>query len=73
MFSLSLHELTACVYYKLAIERGLRGSHPDGEKLAHAPRRKKHAHNGNNNMSGAGSPRTVHTGKIICVLCVLLC
>lgn len=38
MFSLSLHELTACVYYKLAIERGLRGSHPDSEKLAHAPR-----------------------------------
>lgn len=39
MFSLSLHELTACVYYKLAIERGLRGSHPDSERLAHTPRK----------------------------------
>lgn len=29
MFSLSLHELTACVYYKLAIDRGLRGCQPD--------------------------------------------
>jgi hypothetical protein len=38
MFSLSLHELTACVYYKLAIERGLRGSNPQAERLAHAPR-----------------------------------
>jgi hypothetical protein len=38
MFTLSLHELTACVYYKLAIERGLRGSNPEGERLAHAPR-----------------------------------
>jgi hypothetical protein len=41
MFSLSLHELTACVYYKLAIERGLRGSHPDSERLAHTPRKAK--------------------------------
>lgn len=60
MFSLSLHELTACVYYKLAIERGLRGSHPDSEKLAHAPRRRKNNNRNtmNNNLSGAGSPRT---------------
>jgi hypothetical protein len=42
MFSLSLHELTACVYYKLAIERGLRGSNPQAERLAHAPRAKSH-------------------------------
>ena len=25
MFSPSIHELTACIYYKLAIERGIRG------------------------------------------------
>ncbi len=25
MFSTSIHELTACIYYKLAIERGIRG------------------------------------------------
>jgi hypothetical protein len=31
MFSLSLHELTACIYYKLAIDRGLRGCDPEGE------------------------------------------
>ena len=37
MFTLSLHELTACVYYKLAIERGLRGSNPASERIAHAP------------------------------------
>eukprot|EP00600_Ochromonadales_sp_CCMP1393_P006515 CAMPEP_0174954748 /NCGR_PEP_ID=MMETSP0004_2-20121128/599_1 /TAXON_ID=420556 /ORGANISM="Ochromonas sp., Strain CCMP1393" /LENGTH=1315 /DNA_ID=CAMNT_0016202601 /DNA_START=234 /DNA_END=4178 /DNA_ORIENTATION=- len=37
MFSLSLHELTACVYYKLAVERGLRGCHPNAEYLAHRP------------------------------------
>jgi hypothetical protein len=42
MFSLSLHELTACVYYKLAIERGLRGSNPQAERLAHAPRARSH-------------------------------
>ena len=63
MFSLSLHELTACVYYKLAIERGLRGSHPDSEKLAHAPRRKKNNNNNvNYNLSGTGSPHTTHAG-----------
>ena len=63
MFSLSLHELTACVYYKLAIERGLRGSHPDSEKLAHAPRRKKNnSNNANTNLSGTGSPRTAQSG-----------
>lgn len=38
MFSNSLHELTACIYYKLAIERGLRGCHPDGELQAHCLR-----------------------------------
>jgi hypothetical protein len=35
MFSLSLHELTACIYYKLAIDRGLRGCDPEGESVAH--------------------------------------
>ena len=35
MFTLSLHELTACIYYKLAIERGLRGCNPEGELLTH--------------------------------------
>ena len=35
MFSaLSLHELTACIYYKLAIDRGLRGCDPDAELLS---------------------------------------
>lgn len=37
MFSMTLHELTACIYYKLAIDRGLRGCNPEGEKIAHAP------------------------------------
>ena len=36
MFSLSLHELTACIYYKLAIDRGLRGCDPEGERIAHS-------------------------------------
>ena len=31
----SLHELTACIYYKLAIDRGLRGCDPDGEHILH--------------------------------------
>ena len=35
MFSLSLHELTACIYYKIAIDRGLRGCDPQGELVAH--------------------------------------
>lgn len=35
MFSLSLHELTACIYYKIAIDRGLRGCDPQGELMAH--------------------------------------
>ena len=38
MFSLSLHELTACIYYKLAIDRGLRGCDPDSEDREHATR-----------------------------------
>jgi len=33
----SIHELTACVYYKLAIERGIRGCNPDCELISHAP------------------------------------
>lgn len=32
---MSLHELTACIYYKIAIERGLRGCDPDGEHITH--------------------------------------
>jgi hypothetical protein len=35
VFALSLHELTACIYYKLAIDRGLRGSFPEEEFLDH--------------------------------------
>lgn len=31
----SLHELTACVYYKLAIDRGLRGCQPDAALETH--------------------------------------
>ena len=38
MFRMSLHELTACIYYKLAIDRGLRGCKPDGEFNAHKAR-----------------------------------
>lgn len=34
-FSITLHELTACIYYKLAIDRGLRGCNPEGERLEH--------------------------------------
>ena len=55
MFSLSLHELTACVYYKLAIERGLRGSHPDSERLAHATRvSSSNSRKYNSAVSGSG-------------------
>lgn len=32
---LSIHELTACIYYMLATERGLRGDHPDRELQEH--------------------------------------
>lgn len=35
MFSPSLHELTACIYYKLAIDRGLRGCNPELELEEH--------------------------------------
>lgn len=35
MFALSLHELTACIYYKIAIERGLRGCNPTAEAIDH--------------------------------------
>ena len=35
MFALSLHELTACIYYKLALERGLRGCYPTAEAMSH--------------------------------------
>jgi hypothetical protein len=34
-FPISLHELTACIYYKLAIERGVRGCFPDEEFYQH--------------------------------------
>ena len=37
MFQINLHELTACVYYKLAIERGLRGCFPECEAEEHTP------------------------------------
>ena len=35
MFSTSIHELTACIYYKLAIERGIRGCNVDKEFIDH--------------------------------------
>lgn len=54
MFSLSLHELTACVYYKLAIERGLRGSNPDSELLAHAPRARRTSTSNTSNIKISG-------------------
>lgn len=34
-YPISLHELTACIYYKLAIDRGLRGCLPEAEYEAH--------------------------------------
>lgn len=36
-YPISLSELTACIYYRLAIERGIRGSDPDGEYRLHYP------------------------------------
>ena len=36
-YPISLSELTACIYYRLAIERGIRGSDPDGEHKLHYP------------------------------------
>jgi hypothetical protein len=39
MFTMSLHELTACIYYKLAIDRGLRGCVPEEEHSAHVDQR----------------------------------
>lgn len=35
VFEMSIHELTACAYYKLAIDRGLRGCRPDLEWELH--------------------------------------
>jgi Lipase (class 3) len=46
MFSLSLHELTACIYYKLAIDRGLRGCDPEGERVAHTVKPKARSGSG---------------------------
>jgi hypothetical protein len=34
-YPLSIRQMTACIYYKLAIERGLRGCDPEGEFRAH--------------------------------------
>jgi len=34
-YPISLQELTACIYYKLAIDRGLRGCKTDSELLSH--------------------------------------
>ena len=61
MFTLSLHELTACVYYKLAIERGLRGSHPDSELLAHAPH--SSGSSGGGSSSSRGTNNNTSTDK----------
>jgi len=35
IFTMSLHELTACIYYKLAIDRGIRGCQPLLESQLH--------------------------------------
>jgi hypothetical protein len=32
---MSLHELSACIYYKLAVDRGVRGCDPGGEQASH--------------------------------------
>ena len=36
-YPISLQELTACIYYKIAIDRGLRGCCPQLELEAHSP------------------------------------
>eukprot|EP01035_Chromulina_nebulosa_P021317 gene21317-27619_t len=36
-FPMSLHVLTACIYYKLAVDRFLRGCYPEDEHNAHSP------------------------------------
>lgn len=36
-YPISLSELTACIYYRLAIERGIRGTDPEGEHKLHYP------------------------------------
>eukprot|EP01041_Mallomonas_annulata_P006796 gene6796-13763_t len=46
---LSLHELTACTYYKLALDRGLRGCDPEGEHCMHLH---QHQHLEGNNDAG---------------------
>ncbi len=61
MFSMSLHELTACIYYKLAIDRGLRGCNPEGERIAHAPHiSPTTASRGANNTAGVHSINSYH-------------
>ena len=63
MFTLSLHELTACVYYKLAIERGLRGSHPDSELLAHAPHSSGSGSSSGSSRGSSGTNNNTSTNK----------
>jgi hypothetical protein len=56
LFVMSLHELTACIYYKLAIDRGLRGCDPDGEQEMHQAHVQEVLNNsrlGSNHSSGA--------------------
>lgn len=33
---MTLHELTGCIYYKLAVDRGVRGCIPDEESNSHS-------------------------------------
>ena len=63
MFSLSLHELTACVYYKLAIERGLRGCNPEAERAAHQPTTASADSGGGGSSSGGGVPKKDSAGS----------
>jgi hypothetical protein len=36
LYPITLQELTACIYYKIAIDRGLRGCNPAEELLLHS-------------------------------------
>ena len=64
MFALSLHELTAGIYYKIAIERGLRGCNPTAEAIAHEDYNfqvydnNKENDNENDNYNNYGATRT---------------
>mmetsp|Transcript_4943 Transcript_4943/g.6803 ORF Transcript_4943/g.6803 Transcript_4943/m.6803 type:complete len:1165 (+) Transcript_4943:24-3518(+) len=60
MFSSSIHELTACIYYKLAIERGIRGCNIDSEELVHS---QKQSNDCGNNSSDSDSSKNTATSE----------